>query len=179
MATYFSVVFWRTPWTEEPGGLQFMESQRVGHDWATNNFQQGLRACRQLRWDLNPARLSIQRDFKSPSTTSYHSSLADELEPTCVASIQLDRLSPVWPWDIYVDSLCLSFLLLNCSQCFLPWRVVNENLKLRCECLSQSKHLLNISYSISNRRSFSMSRMLLSRHKHHRSYILGFDSDRN
>ena len=27
MATYFSVVFWRTLWTEEPGGLQFMESQ--------------------------------------------------------------------------------------------------------------------------------------------------------
>ena len=26
---------WRIPWTEEPGGLQSMESQRVGHDWAT------------------------------------------------------------------------------------------------------------------------------------------------
>ena len=24
------------PWTEEPGGLQSMESQRVGHDWAAN-----------------------------------------------------------------------------------------------------------------------------------------------
>ena len=23
------------PWTEEPGGLQFMRSQRVGHDWVT------------------------------------------------------------------------------------------------------------------------------------------------
>ena len=29
---------WRIPWTEEPGGLQSMESQRVGHDWATNTF---------------------------------------------------------------------------------------------------------------------------------------------
>ena len=26
---------WRIPWTEEPGGLQSMGSQRVGHDWAT------------------------------------------------------------------------------------------------------------------------------------------------
>ena len=25
----------RIPWTEEPGGLQFTESQRVGHHWAT------------------------------------------------------------------------------------------------------------------------------------------------
>ena len=31
MATYSSVLFWKTPWTEEPGGLQFMESQRVKH----------------------------------------------------------------------------------------------------------------------------------------------------
>ena len=29
---YFSILSWRIPWTEEPGGLQSMESQRVGHD---------------------------------------------------------------------------------------------------------------------------------------------------
>ena len=32
MATHSSVVAWRIPWTEEPGGLQSTESQRVGHD---------------------------------------------------------------------------------------------------------------------------------------------------
>ena len=31
MATHFSVHAWRIPWTEKPGGLQSMESQRVGH----------------------------------------------------------------------------------------------------------------------------------------------------
>ena len=31
-ATYSSILAWRIPWTEEPGGLQSMESQRVGHD---------------------------------------------------------------------------------------------------------------------------------------------------
>ena len=36
MATHSSVLAWRIPWTEEPGGLQSMGSQRVGHDWATN-----------------------------------------------------------------------------------------------------------------------------------------------
>ena len=29
-ATHSSILAWRTPWTEEPGGLQSMESQRVG-----------------------------------------------------------------------------------------------------------------------------------------------------
>ena len=35
MATYSSILAWRIPWTEEPGGLQFMESQRVRHNTAT------------------------------------------------------------------------------------------------------------------------------------------------
>ena len=32
MATHFSILAWRIPWTEEPGGLQSRGSQRVGHD---------------------------------------------------------------------------------------------------------------------------------------------------
>ena len=32
MATHSSILAWRIPWTEEPGGLQSMESRRVGHD---------------------------------------------------------------------------------------------------------------------------------------------------
>ena len=36
MAIHSSILAWRIPWTEEPGGLQSMGSQRVGHDWATS-----------------------------------------------------------------------------------------------------------------------------------------------
>ena len=32
MATHLSILAWRIPWTEEPGGLQSMGSQRAGHD---------------------------------------------------------------------------------------------------------------------------------------------------
>ena len=32
MATHSSVLAWRIPWTEEPGGLQPIRLQRVGHD---------------------------------------------------------------------------------------------------------------------------------------------------
>ena len=32
MATHSSILAWRIPWTEDPGGLQSMESQIVGHD---------------------------------------------------------------------------------------------------------------------------------------------------
>ena len=32
MAIHFSVLAWKIPWTEKPGGLQLVGSQRVGHD---------------------------------------------------------------------------------------------------------------------------------------------------
>ena len=32
MATHSSILVWRIPWTQEPGGLQSMGSQGVGHD---------------------------------------------------------------------------------------------------------------------------------------------------
>ena len=32
VTTHSSILAWKIPWTEEPGGLQSMGSQRVGHD---------------------------------------------------------------------------------------------------------------------------------------------------
>ena len=40
MATHSSVLAWRSPWTEEPGGLQSVGSQRVGHDLACTHSVQ-------------------------------------------------------------------------------------------------------------------------------------------
>ena len=44
MATHFNILAWKIPWTEAPGGLQFMGLQRVRRDWVTksNQQQQGL-----------------------------------------------------------------------------------------------------------------------------------------
>ena len=36
MAIHSSTIAWKIPWTEDPGRLQSMGSQRVGHDWATS-----------------------------------------------------------------------------------------------------------------------------------------------
>ena len=38
MATSFSILAWRIPWTEEPGRLQSVESQRVRYDWVSDIF---------------------------------------------------------------------------------------------------------------------------------------------
>ena len=39
MATHSSILAWKIPWTEEPGRVQSMGSQRVGHDF-TFTFEQ-------------------------------------------------------------------------------------------------------------------------------------------
>ena len=36
MATHSSILAWKIPWTEELGGLQSIESHRIGHDRANN-----------------------------------------------------------------------------------------------------------------------------------------------
>ena len=38
MATHSSILAWKLSWTEEPGGLQSIGLQRVGHDWVTNTY---------------------------------------------------------------------------------------------------------------------------------------------
>ena len=38
MATHSSILAWEILWTEEPGGLQSMGSQRVGHDLVTKHL---------------------------------------------------------------------------------------------------------------------------------------------
>ena len=40
MATHFSILAWRIPWTEEPVGLQCMGLQRVGHNWVLNTHSE-------------------------------------------------------------------------------------------------------------------------------------------
>ena len=38
MVTHSSILTWKISRTEEPGGLQSIGLQRVGHDWATNTY---------------------------------------------------------------------------------------------------------------------------------------------
>ena len=39
MATHYSIFAWRTPWIEDPGGLQSTGSQKIRHNLATEKQQ--------------------------------------------------------------------------------------------------------------------------------------------
>ena len=53
MATHSSILAWRIPWTEEPGRLQSMGSQRVRHDWVTSLHLQNLITLTQKKTIMN------------------------------------------------------------------------------------------------------------------------------
>ena len=42
MATHLSILAWKIPWTEEPGELQSVGSQKVRHDLVSKNNEQQL-----------------------------------------------------------------------------------------------------------------------------------------
>ena len=54
MTTHSSTLAWKIPWTEEPGGLQSMRSQRVGHDWATSLHSLRLLHTLSLEKEMEP-----------------------------------------------------------------------------------------------------------------------------
>ena len=60
MATHSSILAWRIPWAEEPGGLQAMGSQRVGHDREANTHS-GAWSVRQ-----DALTLQLQEVFPKP-----------------------------------------------------------------------------------------------------------------
>ena len=45
MGTHASILTWKIPWTEEPGGLQSTGSQRVRHDLARHKLLDRLQGC--------------------------------------------------------------------------------------------------------------------------------------
>ena len=96
MATHSNMLAWRIPWTEEPGKLQSIGSQRVRHDWATNTFpslsvmvdpaeeappstpnKQGLKA--QTPWSLQSQE---EAGLLAPRCVAFHTSRCFAV-PTC------------------------------------------------------------------------------------------------
>ena len=64
MASHSSILAWRIPWTDEPGGLQSRGSQRVRHDWATwLSFFMVWHACCLIKHCSHPLFRSLWREI--------------------------------------------------------------------------------------------------------------------
>ena len=100
MATYSSVLAWRIPWTEEPGGLQTMGSQRAGPDCSDSASKHAGTVLKGLLWCLKvknpPANVtdsgSIPEPGRSPGKGSgnppQYSCLGSPMEPGGLQSVE-------------------------------------------------------------------------------------------
>ena len=61
MLSHSSILAWRIPWTEEPGGIQFMGSQRVGKDWNNLGCMHALLGFNHQGADSNLNGLNIKK----------------------------------------------------------------------------------------------------------------------
>ena len=71
MATHSSILAWEIPWTEGPGGVQSMESQRVIHDWVNNTYANIFKVSKHCTY-VNDNHL-----------VHYKLNVAEELYPQC------------------------------------------------------------------------------------------------
>ena len=93
MATHSNILAWRIPWTEEPGRLQSMGSQRVGHDWATNTFTSAL-------WQVHSSAPPLDLGKKSPFPSCW-------LTGYCSRPLQSQPFPWVWVHGAHLEPMTL------------------------------------------------------------------------
>ena len=72
MATHSSTLAWKTPWMEEPGGLQSTGPQRVGPDWATSlHYEYKTEVSLLPNLNANLLSFSINTLFQSQPTVQF------------------------------------------------------------------------------------------------------------
>ena len=95
MATHSSILAWKTPWMEKPGGLQSMESQRVRRDWVTSlSLANFLFIYFILYWDIVDLQCCISfRHVAKWSSCTYTSLVAQLVK-------NLSVMWETWVWSL-------------------------------------------------------------------------------
>ena len=79
-ATHSNILAWGIPWTQEPGGLQSVGSQRVRHNWATNTFL--AQCCLQFQGQDMPVNNKNRRNVNKMRTKHIKLSLESHKDRT-------------------------------------------------------------------------------------------------
>ena len=145
MATHSNILAWRIPWTEEPGGLQFIGSHRVGQDWSNLVDRQ---ADRQLKFlQAASEEEACQPNSLTPSLLYWHveqfayhcvySSTPSSQDASTACIISMHFLKK----DIYFY-FWLSWVFVVARGVFLLlWRA-GATLQMQCMGFSLQWHLL-------------------------------------
>ena len=129
MATHSSIFAWRIPWTEEPGGPQYIGSQRVGHDRRLSAPAYMLQGKKQGQFSQSDIVASVRKEgvwliryLFSPS----------KLELGCL---------PDYSDTLISCCAACSYLSEFCSRLAIPWRQESYTLSsIRCLVLNIVQH---------------------------------------
>ena len=124
LATHPSILVWRIPWREEPGGLQSMGSQRAGHNWV--NKQQVCDATWDRHQGVDICKLKTGKEvFHSSQTTKTSIFLNTAFLKWIVVWMGWIRNKIIWT----LEWLCgVKEIGLNCCLClpteWVAWPVL-------------------------------------------------------
>ena len=110
MATHASNFAWKIPWTQKPGGLQFMASQRVGHDWTTKHAHTHTHT---IIWATG--------QYHRPIFWNHHprASRTELRQAVWLVHGDIMHLFQSWTWDLGVGAQSLRS---GCPLAPRPWR---------------------------------------------------------
>ena len=132
MATQSSILAWRTPWTEEPGGLQCLGSQGVELDWMTKQQQQ----C------VQTTDMSSLYIIQNLSITLQNTAM---MRLSCVMHFAYKRhILYIINYSDYRERVCVcvhSTLVLNCLMSFKAQHTNMRRLRTLQNSLSQQQIL--------------------------------------
>ena len=120
METHSSILAWKIPWTEEPGRLESMESQRVGHNWVTEHTPL-IKSC----WSMKKVKMLVPQscstlcdpmDCSQPGSSVHGIFQARILE---LVAISYSRGSS-WPRD----RTCVSWIARQILYHCITWKAL-------------------------------------------------------
>ena len=166
VATHSNILAWRIPWTEEPGGLQSMGSQRVWHNWVTNTFTLQLgfpggasgkestcqcRRCKRLGFDPWVRKIPLQEEMAAHSSILTWEIPWTE-EP---GGLQFHAVTKKWTRQSNTSSLFFESKMKQVISALLSSEHCNENhghlhmWSQNRECIQIETRLLSSEYHIS------------------------------
>ena len=137
-----SILAWRIPWTEEPGGLQSMWLQRIRHDWVTNTHAAAAATAKSLQ---SCPTLCDPRDGSPPGSPSLGFSRQEHWSGLPLPSPM--RESEKWKWNRSVVSDSLQPHGLWPTRLLRLWDSPGKNTGVGCHCLLQPVAATNLKHS--------------------------------
>ena len=180
MATHYSILAWRIPWTEKPGGLWSIGSQRVGHDWSssahTQPFDPNLFSSNSKLLQCFHNLLMVMEKAMAPHSSTLAWKIPWTEEPGRLQSMGSQRVGHYWVTSLtHLWYKPHSSIWISCLAVLNQLRFSEHNLNWP-SCWGQPIASINNTFSLASKPFFSFSLPLSLIHFFHEAFPHFFSS---